>query len=164
MWIAAGNGRSYRTPNLHLTREQAINGSRDQMHERHYLRPERSALNYTCMKFFRESLIPHCPEISFSFEGPSPVQRNSPAPVTGLGRQGCEESRFGQNRVTNPAWAFGLRAPRALLSIQVPLQIVGAEAVRKRSLACDPHGAHQLSQRLFHGHHAFGAADRNLRA
>ena len=45
---------------------------------------------------------------------------------------------------------------------QVPLQIVGAEAVREGRFARDAARAH-LGQRLLHRHHALGAPHRNLR-
>src|SRR5207237_1329057 len=52
--------------------------------------------------------------------------------------------------------AFGSKASR--LSGQIPLKILGAESVREGGLPRDAARAHQVGQRLLHGHHAIGAA------
>jgi hypothetical protein len=62
-----------------------------------------------------------------------------------------------------PARQAGCLRHESLL-LQDAAQFFGTEAVREGGLAQDAAGAHELGERLLHGHHAFGASDGDLAA
>ena len=60
--------------------------------------------------------------------------------------------------------AHPARPLRGASPLQIPPQVIGAEAVGRGGLACQAAGFHQLGQRLLHGHHAVGATRGELEA